>query len=646
MRHVKKKLLILLLPLLVTAASICPAQEKKADSYQSYKSRSSQSNIVQLLREAEAAKNSNPAQALSKVQEALGMSLAQGDVFNEAKCYLLLGEINGQINEWVLALENFNKAYQRLAVKYSASPEYIRTLRGLGNTNLKMSNYEQALSYYNQILQLKLSRAETAEVQLDISEVYYQQGDFSQALAVLEGINTNQKVMSDALIGKVQNQKAKIYARTDNIEQANRLYQSSQQNIRAAGNAAPAKEEEALKSTKEEISEVLREQKRYDEDITLRNQSIDFNLESKNLDEVSKDKIQLSKSLAAKGETHEAIQQLKEAVTIADSIRNPKDKAAAWLTLATLYENNNRPHDALKAYQKYSEAVIQQEQQTQLDQHQRAELLRKQKEIETISNEIVAGQREEQTLLHQQQLIIYALLAIIAIILVTSYFIYKNAQASKRANQLLALKSLRGQMNPHFIFNALNSVNQFISQNDERSANKYLSEFSKLMRLVLENSQEDFISLQKEEEIISLYVKLEHYRFRDKFEYTISIDESLNRETIQLPPMLIQPYIENAVWHGLRYKEDKGTLQLEFVQTPGGMQVIIADNGIGRSKSAQLKTENQKKHNSTGLKNIQERLQIINTVYRTQYTVTIEDLPNNSGTRVQIFIPTTKNTAV
>lgn len=100
-------------------------------------------------------------------------------------------------------------------------------------------------------------------------------------------------------------------------------------------------------------------------------------------------------------------------------------KAAAWLTLATLYENNNRPHDALRAYQKYSEAVIQQEQQSQLDQHQRAELLRKQKEIETISNEIVAGQREEQTLLHQQQLLIYTLLAIIAIILVTSYFIFK-----------------------------------------------------------------------------------------------------------------------------------------------------------------------------------------------------------------------------
>ena len=133
-------------------------------------------------------------------------------------------------------------------------------------------------------------------------------------------------------------------------------------------------------------------------------------------------------------------------------------------------------------------------------------------------------------------------------------------------------------MNPRFIFNALNSVNHFISQNDERTANKFLSEFSRLMRLVLENSQEDFISLQKEEEIISLYVKLEHYRFRDKFDYQIHLDENLNKETLELPPMLIQPYIENAVWHGLRYKESKGNLDVHIGKDAQGLKVEILDH--------------------------------------------------------------------
>lgn len=641
-----KKFLLLLWITVFASVGPCFAQKKKLDSYSDFKSRSSQTSITQLLRDAESTKKDNPTQALSFVQEALGMSLSQGDAINEARCYLLIGEINEQINEWTLALENYTKAYQLLAVRYASSTEYGRTLRGLGNTYLKLANYDQALNYYNQTLALRLSATEKAERQLDISEVHFQKGDYAQALAQVEEIKINQKVGDDVLLGKIQNQKAKIYARTNNVDQANTLYKSSQQNIRSAGNAAPAKEEEALKNTKEEISEVLREQKRYDEDISLRNQSIDFNLESKNLGEASKDKIELSKSLAAKGETNEAIQQLKEAAILADSVSNPKEQAAAYLNLATLYEKNGRTGDALKTYQKYSEAVSRTEQQTEINQQQKAELIRKQKEIETLSNEVVSGQRAEQTLLQQQQLVIYGLLALIVIILITSYFIYKNAQASKRANQLLALKSLRGQMNPHFIFNALNSVNQFISQNDERSANKYLSEFSKLMRLVLENSQEDFIPLQKEEEIISLYVKLEHYRFRDKFDYTITIDEELNKETIQLPPMLIQPYIENAVWHGLRYKEDKGKLALSFERHNGSMKVIIADDGIGRKKSAQLKTDNQKKHNSTGLKNIEERLQILNTVYKTNYTVTIEDLEADSGTRVIISIPVSKTTIV
>src|SRR5690606_14250394 len=258
------------------------------------------------------------------------------------------------------------------------------------------------------------------------------------------------------------------------------------------------------------------------------------------------------------------------------------------------------------------------------------------------------GLREDaiaQATMFRQRLIIYGLILVIVIIAVTSYFIFKNAQASRVANQLLALKSLRSQMNPHFIFNALTSVNQFIAINDEKAANKFLSEFSRLMRLVLENSQEDFIPLDKEQEIISLYLKLEHYRFRDKFDYEIEIDEGINAESQLIPPMLLQPYIENAVWHGLRYKEEKGFLSLQLRRHGRGLEVEITDNGIGRKRSGELKTINQRRQVSTGLKNIQERLNIINKVYQSSYRVSIEDLDpvNGAGTRVRIHIPPHKS---
>lgn len=622
-------------------AGKCYAQvEQKKESYKSLKSRSSRAGIEQLLREANELKTSNPSQALNNVQDALGMSISESDGFNEAKCYLLLGEINGNIQEWGLALDNYERAHQKLSTAHTSTVEYQRTLRGLGNTHLKLGNHTLALRYFQETIKLPLSDAEKTERQLDISEVYYQMGNYTEALKVMEESGSISKIRNEAMEGKIQNQKAKIYARLNEVDKANDFYQSSQRNLRAAGNAAPQKEEErAIQNTKEEISGVLREQKRYDEDITLRNQSIDYNLESNNLDEVSKDKIELSKSLAAKGETNKAIRELEEAATLADTINNPKEQANAYLNLADLYEKNGNPSRALNTFKKYSEAVARTEKQNELVLQEKADLIKKQTEIEALSNRVVLGQQEEQTTLQQQQLVIYGLLAIIAISVVTSYFIFKNAQASKRANQLLALKSLRSQMNPHFIFNALNSVNHFVSQNDERTANKFLSEFSRLMRLVLENSQEDFIPLHKEEEIISLYVKLEHYRFRDKFDYQIRVDENLNKETIELPPMLIQPYIENAVWHGLRYKESKGNLDVHIGKDSQGLKIEITDDGIGRKKSTELKTENQKRHNSTGLKNIQERLHILNTVYKTNYQVQIEDLPSGSGTRVTIMVP-------
>ncbi len=630
----------------VLLAANCYAQEptQKKESYKSLKSRSSLSSIEQLLREANEVKTSNPSQALNSVQEALGMSLAQSDSFNEARCYLLLGEINENIQEWGLALDNYENAYQKLFSNYKSTADYQRTLRGLGNTYLKLGNFTQALRYLEETLTLSLSNTELAERKLDISEVYYQMNKYAEALKVVEEIQLTSKIRNEVLEGKIQNQKAKIYARLNNVDKANDFYQSSQRNLRAAGNAAPKQDVEneiAVQSAnaKEEISGALREQKRFDEDIALREQSIESNTESKNLNEVSKDKIELSKSLAAKGETSKAIRELEEAAHLADTINNPKEQANAYLHLADLYEKNGSTTQALNTYKKYSEAVARTEKQNEQTLQEKADLIKKQKEIEELSNRVALGQQEEQTILQQQQLIIYGLLAIIAIIVVTSYFIFKNAQESKRANQLLALKSLRSQMNPHFIFNALNSVNHFISQNDERTANKFLSEFSRLMRLVMESSQEDFIPLHKEEEIISLYVKLEHYRFRDKFDYQIRVDDDLNKETIELPPMLIQPYVENAVWHGLRYKDSKGNLDVHIGKDEQGLKVEITDDGIGRKKSTALKTENQKKHNSTGLKNIQERLNILNTVYNTNYKVQIEDLPADSGTRVTITLP-------
>tara|TARA_R110002111_G_scaffold2230_2_gene14643 strand:- start:20188 stop:22356 length:2169 start_codon:yes stop_codon:yes gene_type:complete len=240
-----------------------------------------------------------------------------------------------------------------------------------------------------------------------------------------------------------------------------------------------------------------------------------------------------------------------------------------------------------------------------------------------------------------QKVIIYSLIGGLVLLLITGYLMFKYIKQQRLANNLLALKSLRSQMNPHFIFNALNSVNTFIATNDERTANKYLSDFSQLMRAVLENSEEDFIPLKKEIELLNLYTKLEHFRFQDKFDYSIDVDETIDVEEFQIPPMLLQPYIENAVWHGLRYKTEKGHLNINIQpKSKDEITITISDDGIGRERSKALKTDHQKKQNSKGMNNIKKRVAILNEMYKDKVDVTIDDFQNleDAGTKVVVTL--------
>jgi tetratricopeptide (TPR) repeat protein len=240
----------------------------------------------------------------------------------------------------------------------------------------------------------------------------------------------------------------------------------------------------------------------------------------------------------------------------------------------------------------------------------------------------------------RQRLIIYSLIGGFLLMSLLAYFMFRTNKQQKLANNLLALKSMRSQMNPHFIFNALNSVNSFIAVNDERNANRYLSEFSVLMRSVLENSDEDFIPLNKEIELLELYVKLEHNRFKDKFDYNISVDKTIDLEQFSIPPMLLQPYIENAIWHGLRYKKEKGNLEISIQKKDDDTVIIsIVDDGIGRKKSQEIKTKNQLKQKSKGMSTIKNRIAILNNMYKERIAVNVTDaLENGEGTKVELFL--------
>ena len=234
----------------------------------------------------------------------------------------------------------------------------------------------------------------------------------------------------------------------------------------------------------------------------------------------------------------------------------------------------------------------------------------------------------------------YVLIGSMALLLLFLGLIAKALFSIKRKNKEIALQSLRREMNPHFIFNSLNSVNQFISQNKELEANKYLTNYSNLMRSMMENSNRDFVTLSSEVEQLKKYLDLEHLRFQDKFDFKIIVDEKIDSETTFIPNMIIQPHLENAIWHGLRYLENKGLLLLKFELQNKKLAVIIDDNGIGLAKSQELKTINQKVHISRGMNNTNERIALLNDLYRKEITFHISEKKfPQTGTIIEINFP-------
>lgn len=206
------------------------------------------------------------------------------------------------------------------------------------------------------------------------------------------------------------------------------------------------------------------------------------------------------------------------------------------------------------------------------------------------------------------------------------------------------MKALRAQMNPHFIFNSLNSIQKYILKNEHFEASQYLTKFSRLIRLILDHSNQNNILLSSELDLLKLYVEMESLRFDDKFIYRFHIDQNLDTDVCEIPSMLIQPYVENAIWHGLLHKEENGILTLQFSKKgKNRLQVRIEDDGIGRDKALELRSKQILQKKSYGMRITENRIAVINHTQNTNATCEIIDLKDDAGkaagTRVVLDIP-------
>jgi two-component system, LytTR family, sensor kinase len=217
----------------------------------------------------------------------------------------------------------------------------------------------------------------------------------------------------------------------------------------------------------------------------------------------------------------------------------------------------------------------------------------------------------------------------------------KKEEINKVNEQMaqLELASLRSQMNPHFIFNSLNSVQKYIWENKEEDAAEYLAKFAKLMRAILENSRKDMVTLKEEIDILKIYIELEHRRSNGQFDYSIKTDETLDQDITMVPPMLMQPFIENAIWHGLNKKNIKGNLSIAIKKQNDKLICVIDDDGVGRQPKTQTLAEEKK---SLGIEITQQRIARLMQTTKQEASILIFDKTSGglaTGTTVTITLP-------
>lgn len=625
------------------------SQEKKMKSASRSFSIKQEMNVPLLLQKAEQVSAKDPKVALDYLEQALSLSLQEGDKLGEANTYIVLGNLNAKQKLFAQAINFYAKALP-IYEKEKQAALILKTRKQLGQAYENNSAYDNALDQYKKGLKEAEEVKNNSEVlafKNSMANIYKLQGKNEEALALYKDVLSKEKKQNNKSgERKAYDNIGDVYIQQNKVEEAKEVYQSAQES------ALEDKDQEAISKSYGNIAKTYQLEGKTEDELEVRKKKAEVSTKTNDDEALAKDYLEIGQLYLTQQKPEQALPYLHKSVAISKENGLLEVEAKSQEAISGVYKQQQNFPKALEHYQLYVQAkdslLSSRENKVNTMISFNDELSLKQKQIDLLEKDMQLNETTIQLLNEEKsffRLVIYALIMGLLIVLVSSWIVYINAKKRRIANQALVLRSLRSQMNPHFIFNALNSVNNYISKNDERAANKYLSDFSKLMRTVMENSRYEFISLSTELSILQLYLSLEHARFKEKFDYTLTVSEELSMEQTYLPPMLIQPYIENAIWHGLRYKEEKGLLSVTIQPNGEELMVIIEDNGIGRKKSAELKTHNQKDKDSIGLKNTAARIGIINEIYKTNMRVSIEDLDlsTGSGTKVTVYITQTSS---
>ena len=344
-------------------------------------------------------------------------------------------------------------------------------------------------------------------------------------------------------------------------------------------------------------------------------------------------------------ERSKARQFLNAAISLAKEIGNKEAIVPSYETLAKL---DSAEGNWKGAYQNHKLFIHYRDSLTNEGNTKKIIQVQLQNEFDKLKNQQLLTEIKLQT--QKKQKSFYLIGAILLALL--SLFVFLNFRNQRKVNRLmnithakekaeLELHSLRAQLNPHFMFNSLNAIQELILKEDFDNSHTYLARFAKLLRMLVENAEKPFIPLQKEIDFLQLYLSLESLRIPD-LKSSIHTDPSINSDATLIPNMILQPYIENAIWHGLSHKEGDKNLLVNISKFNGAVQYDIEDNGVGRKKAEDLKSLYRKEHKSKGMELLTKRFKLLSEEYGSDIDTEITDIRHNgdvAGTKISIIVP-------
>ncbi|MEO8147787.1 MAG: tetratricopeptide repeat protein [Bacteroidia bacterium] len=582
--------------------------------------------------------------------------------------------------------------YAREGLALSEKLSFKRGIAGasrmVGLSLYYKGEYDSAQIYYNTSLSLNKEIGDTSGIVkalMNIASIEESQGRFESALKFdQDGLNLAEHINNKQLIAKLYNNIGAVHFKINNYDKSLEYFFKSLEIKKQIG------DKQAISNTLDNIAEIYRDQKK------IYDKALEYNLESLENRKQINDRKGIADSYGNVGldymlhyKSDKALEYLLLGFKLQEEVGNKKGVGDLCSVIAKIYLDKNDFDNALiylnkgvdlgkemnsrellvdcyrglskayarqnnfnKAYQ-YDQLFIDErdsllnenKNKTLLDMESKYENEKKQKEIQLLNKdkEIQTAEINKQKLIKNATFGGAGIVGIFSLLLIYSFNRRKKTTFEKQIS-VVEMKALRSQMNPHFIFNSLNSIHSFIQQNKGEQASDYLIKFSRLMRLILENSNFEEVPLQSDLEALGLYIELEAARMNNKFSFSIEVDESIDVENTLIPPLILQPFVENSIWHGMLHKESGGHIRINISKNGDMIKCLVEDNGIGREKATEMKSSSQKaKHKSLGMKITNERIDIINRVKKSKAFVALNDLYDDAkkplGTLVEVQLP-------